>query len=201
MLSDAGRCAGAIEDAGPAVVTPIERTTHSMPQYPVAFAILLAVTAAAPAAAQEPAYVQLNPGAFQSFVRNWAPPSRPLCAAIRSQAEWDTIMSPAATMGSSKPFGPPADFWSRRAVLLVARVVDAGDMAQVFRLQRVRRAAGTIDVEYNFTPPPKASSTMKWWLGVEVLKPLAATIRFVEAGHVVCTLEPASGAWRTMTAP
>ena len=176
-----------------------------MPKYPGVFAILLTMTVAAPAAAQEPAQgpadVQLDPGAFQSLVRNWTPPSKPLCAAIRSQAEWDMIMSPAATMGSSKPFGPPADFWSRRAVLLVARVVDAGDMAQVFRLDRVRRAAGTIDIEYGFTPPPKASWTMKWWLGVEVVKPLAATIRFVEAGHVVCKLELASGAWRSIAAP
>jgi hypothetical protein len=172
-----------------------------MPRYPGVFAVLLAMTVAAPAAAQEPASVRLDPGAFQSFVRNWTPSSRPLCAAIRSQAEWDMIMSPAATMGSSKPFGPPADFWSRSAVLLVARVVDAGDMAQVFRLQRVRRAAGTIDVEYSFTPPPKASSTMKWWLGMEVGKPLAATIRFVEGGRVVCTLAPSSGAWRSIAAP
>ena len=172
-----------------------------MPRYSAVFAILLPLTVAAPAAAQEPAYVQLNPDAFQSFVRNWSPPSRPLCAAIRSQADWDMIMSPAATMGSSKPFGPPAAFWTRNAVLLVARVVDAGDTAQVFRLDRVRRAAGTIDIDYGFTPPPKASSTMKWWLGVEVEKPLAATIRFVEGGHVVCTLAPASGAWRTIAAP
>jgi hypothetical protein len=176
-----------------------------MPKYSGVFAILLtmtvAVTVAVPAAAQEPAYVQLDPDAFQSFVRNWTPPSQPLCAAMRSQAEWDMIMSPAATMGSSKPFGPRADLWSHGAVLLVARVVDAGDMAQVFRLQRVRRAAGTIDIAYGFAPPPKASSTMKWWLGVEVEKPLPETIHFVEGGRVVCTLAPASGAWRTISAP
>jgi hypothetical protein len=172
-----------------------------MPKNSAVFAILLTMTVAAPAAAQEPAYVQLDPGAFQSFVRNWTPASKPLCAAIRSQTEWDMIMSPAATMGSSKPFGPPADFWSHSAMLLVARVVDAGDMAQVFRLQRVGRAAGTIDIAYSFAPPPKASSTMKWWLGVEVEKPLPKTIRFVEGGRVVCTLVPASGAWRTISAP
>jgi hypothetical protein len=74
-------------------------------------------------------------------------------------------------------------------------------MAQVFVLDRVRRSAGTIDITYRFTPPPKASSTMKSWLGVEVDKPLPATIRFVEGGRVVCTLAPASGAWRSIAAP
>jgi hypothetical protein len=172
-----------------------------MPKYSGVFAILLTMTVAAPVTAQEPGYLRLDPGAFQSFVRNWTPASEPLCAAIRSQAEWDMIMGPAASMGSSKPFGPPADFWASSAVLLVARVVDAGDMAQVFRLQRVGRAAGTIDIAYGFTPPPKASSAMKWWLGVEVEKPLPKTIRFVEGGRVVCSLAPAAGAWRSIAAP
>jgi hypothetical protein len=157
-----------------------------------ALIIPLILLGATPCAAQDVAHGRLDPAEFQSFVRNWEPPSRPLCAALQSAADWDAVMAPAAVMGASKPFAPPADLWTRNAVLLLARVVDAGDTTKIFELGSVRRAGDRLDIGYTFTPPPKASSTMKWWLGITVAKPLPPTIRFLAGDVVTCTLAPAS---------
>ncbi|HEY4919455.1 MAG TPA: hypothetical protein VII40_05065 [Xanthobacteraceae bacterium] len=149
-------------------------------------AVLLALTAATSSRARDPSYVVLDPDSFQSFVANWMPETEPKCAAMRSRADWDKVMHPAPVMGGSKPFAPGPDVWAHDGVLLVARVIPAGDTANVFKLQGVRRADERIDVDYAFTPPARSSSTVKWWLGVRVAKPLTATVRFVENGRVVC---------------
>jgi hypothetical protein len=162
-----------------------------------AFALLLTLIAATACGAQDVAHARLDPGAFQSFVRNWEPPSRPLCAALQSAKDWDAVMAPAPVMDASKPFAPSDDLWARNAVLLLVRVVDAGDTAKIFELRSVRQTGGRLDINYSFTPPPKASSTMKWWLGITVAKPLPPTIRFLMGDSVTCTLAPASGKWRT----
>ena len=162
-----------------------------------ALALLLALLAATPGRAQDVAHARLDPGAFQSFVRNWELPSRPLCAALQSAKDWDAVMAPAPVMGGSKPFAPPGDLWERSAVLMLARVVDAGDTAKIFELRSLRRTGDRLDIGYAFGPPPKASSTMKWWLGIAVAKPLPPTIRFLTGDTVTCTLAPASGRWRT----
>jgi len=141
------------------------------------------------------AYRILSPGAYQSFVGNWVPAGAPLCAALRSQADWDGVLHPAAVMGANRPFSPPADFWNSKAVLLVARVVDAGDTTGIFHLTRLQRDRDAVELDYAFAAPPHASSTMTWYLAVAVAKPLAATIRFKESGHTVCTLQPDAGAW------
>jgi len=137
----------------------------------------------------------LDPGAYQSFVGNWAPADAPLCAALRSQADWAGVLHPAAVMGGNKAFSPPVDFWNTKAVLLVARVIDAGDTAKVFHLTHLQRSHDAIDLDYAFAAPPHASSTMKWYLAVAVAKPLPPTLRFREDGHIVCTLRPDAGAW------
>lgn len=153
-------------------------------------ALLLAMTAAIPGRAQEPSYSLLDPNSFQSFVASWTPETLPRCAVMQSQADWDKLMHPAPVMGGSKRFAPPPDMWAHDAVLLIARVIPAGDTASVFKLAGVRRASGGLDVDYAFAPPPSSSSTIKWWLGVRIAKPLLAplpaVIRFVENGRVVC---------------
>ena len=143
--------------------------------------------------------MRLDPGALQSFVRNWEPASRPLCAALQSAADWNAVMAPAPVMGAANPFAPPDDLWARSAVLMLARVVDAGDTADIFKLRGVRQAGGRLDIGYTFTPPPKSSSRMKWWLGITVAKPLPPIIRFLEGDIVSCTLAPASGQWRSIS--
>jgi hypothetical protein len=162
-----------------------------------ALALVLTLIAATPCAAQDVPYVRLDPAAFQSFVRNWEPSSRPLCAALQSKADWNAVMAPAPVMGAAHPFAPPDDLWARSTVLMLARVVDAGDTAEIFKLRGVRQADGRLDISYSFAPPPKASSRMKWWLGITVAKPLPPIIRFLMGDVVTCTLAPASGKWRT----
>src|SRR5262245_4629000 len=110
-----------------------------------ALLVLLMLVGATPCGAQDVAHTRLDPGAFQSFVRNWEPPSRPLCAALQSAKDWDAVMAPAPVMGASKPFAPPGDLWGRSAVLMLARVVDAGDTAKIFELRSVRQAGDRLD--------------------------------------------------------
>jgi len=137
----------------------------------------------------------LDPNAYQSFVGNWTPDTAPLCAAMSSDAQWNRVLHPAATMGSHKPFAPPGNFWSGRAVLLFARVVNAGDPAKVFQVDDVLRRKDTIDVTLRFKPTPPASSTMKIYFAVAVDKPIPPRIRFIQDGTIVCVLNPASGNW------
>lgn len=112
--------------------------------------MLLLAGTSAPGLAQEPSYTVLDPKAYQSFVANWTPSNKPLCAAIQSQADWDAVFHPAPVMGANRPFGPPAEFWNDRAVLVLAKVIDNGDTAKVFQLTGVHRDEKIIEVDYSF---------------------------------------------------
>lgn len=157
--------------------------------------MLLLVGSSAPGLAQEPSYTVLDPKAYQSFVANWTPSNKPLCAAIQSQADWDAVFHPAPVMGANRPFGPPAEFWNDRAVLVLARVIDSGDTAKVFQLTGVHRDENVVEVDYSFRLTPPASSQIKWWLGVAAAKPLPPTVRFKEDGRLVCAVEPGTRTW------
>lgn len=152
-------------------------------------ALLLAVADAAPeAATAEQSYEQLDPNAYQSFVANWEPDVGPLCAVIRTQADWDRVLKPAPTMGRTKPFSPPPEFWKFKAILLVAHVIGAGDTSSVFQVQHLVRGKGGMQLDYRFTPTPPASSSIKWYLAVAVPKPLPKLVRFTENRRLICTL-------------
>ena len=131
----------------------------------------------------------LNPNEYQSFVGNWTPEDRPLCAALQSAGDWDKVMHPAATM-NSHAFAPPAEVWQGHAVLLLARVVNAGDTSHVFSVSKLSTEQNALVVDYAFASTPAASSTEKYYFALEVAKPLAATIRFREGGNVVCEVAP-----------
>lgn len=140
-------------------------------------------------------FTQLDPNAYQSFIVNWAPAASPFCAAIDSASQWNAVFHPAPVMGANRTFAPPASFWADHAVLLVARVVPAGRTSAIFRLTSVVRSGGTTTVAYAFRPPSRASSTMKWWMGVAVGRPLSPIVRFQENGRTICTL--ARGEWES----
>ena len=111
-----------------------------------------------PAAAST--YRTVDPNSVQSFVGHWSPADRPLCAALRSQADWDKVFHPAPVMGANKPFSPPGLDWSKDGVLVIAQAVNAGDTKSVFRLGAVKSAPGSTEVDYRFKPNPPASSTL-----------------------------------------
>jgi hypothetical protein len=150
---------------------------------------VLAVALYQPAAlAAEHAYERLDPNAYESFVANWTPDDWPLCAVIRTQADWNLVLKPAPTMGQTKPFSPPPEFWKFKAVLLVAYVVDAGDTADIFHIDRLTGGKGAWQLDYRFTPPPAASSKVKSYLAVAVTKPLPPIVRFKEGSRLICTM-------------
>lgn len=157
-----------------------------------ATALLLAALAASPAAA---APHTLDPNAYQSFIVNWTPDSAPLCAALRDSGDWDKLMHPAPLMGGNKPFGPDKEFWGHHSVLVFARVVPMGDATKVFTVDSLSTAAGTVTVKLATALPAPASSNMKAWLGIVVVKPLPARIRFVENGKPVCAVDWRTGKW------
>jgi hypothetical protein len=135
-------------------------------------------------------FSRLDPNAFQSFVANWADAEQPFCRAMLSAADWERWLKPAPTMGFHRPFAPQADLWNHHAVLLVARVVNAGDTSGVFSNPRVTGDERELALDYRFAPTPPASSTMKWYLALEIAKPLPPTVVVRENGRSVCTLLP-----------
>lgn len=158
--------------------------------------LLAAIALLAPNAAEpKSAFKLLDPDAYQSFVGNWTPDTAPLCAAIGSADQWDHVLHPAATMGSHKPFAPPADFWKGHVVLLFARVVNAGDLSKVFQVDDVLRRKDTTDVTLRFKPTPAASSNEKAYFAVAVDKPIPARVRFIQDGSIVCVLDTTAGTW------
>jgi hypothetical protein len=100
-------------------------------------------------------------------------------------------MHPAPVMGNRRPTAPKPKFWSRNAVLLVARVVDA-TRENVFVAVSLQRSGDALDLSYTFAPPPSASSTMKSYLAVAVSKPLPKEVHFLQDGQRICTVAAGS---------
>ena len=159
---------------------------------------LLAVWVAG-ARADDPAYTLLDPNAYQSFVGDWTPTGQAFCAALQNTSQWNEVMHPAPTMASDRPFGPPAAFWATHSVVLVARVIPAGDPQGVFKVSSVRQTRRGLEVAYTFARPSKSSSKMKWYLAVALEGPLPDKIRVIENRHEVCRLTP--GAWSPLMVP
>ena len=149
--------------------------------------VVAAFAAGNPAAAKSVKYSRLKPSDFAAFVMNWTPQTEPRCAIMQSAADWSAVMHPAPVMGSRKPTAPQPGFWSGKAVLLVARVVDA-TRGNVFVAVSLQRSGDTLDLSYTFAPPAAASSTMKSYLAVAVRKPLPKEVHFVEGGQRICTV-------------
>ncbi len=151
------------------------------------------------ARADETAPQRFDLGAYQSYVANWTPDTKPFCAILRSSADWSAVIRPAAVMGSAKPFAPPADTWTTNAVLVVARTAYAsqGDAAALI-VAGVRETQGAIEVETRFSPPPPSSYASKQAVALAFRKPLPENIVVRENGAVVCTLRPGQGRWRSV---
>lgn len=163
---------------------------------PLIAALMFLLVVPLTACAQNGPYQRLDPDAYQSFVGNWKPSNQPFCAVIVSAAQWNGIMHPAPVMGTNRPFGPPGSFWSQHGVLLLARVMSAGDTDRVFRITGFRRTPQQIDLRYTYTPPPKTWSTIKWWMALAVRKPIPNEARFIENGRTVCTTHAAASSPR-----
>jgi hypothetical protein len=133
-------------------------------------------------------FTVVQPDQYQSFVVNWSPANKPFCVAIRSEREWSRVFHPAPVMGSHPPFAPPSAFWTQHALLVVARVINTADASQVFHIDSVTRDERVVEIRYTFRPTPPAPSTMKWWIGAAVAKPLPPMVRFRENGRMVCSV-------------
>ena len=148
----------------------------------------LAVLACAMSVA--PAFTLLNPRDYNAFVPNWTPEDQPVCHVITSGAEWSDAVHPAAVMGHNV-FGPPGSLFNRHDVLLLARVMPAGDTAHVFQVRRVTPGGGGTMVDYTYTPPAgPATSTTKEYFAIVVAKPISMPVLFRENGRVVCRVIP-----------
>lgn len=156
----------------------------------------LAVAAVSGASADERAAKLFDLEAYQGFVAGWTPATWPFCAILRSAADWSAVVHPAAVMGSQKPFAPPADLWSRRAVLIVARTTYAPTDGPALAIESLHETASAVDVDTRFAAPPPSSYRVKQAVAVELAKPLPARILVRDHGAVVCTLKPANGQWR-----
>lgn len=132
---------------------------------------------------------------YQSFIKNWDEKKQPvLCGSIRSASDWETIFSPAATMQNKKPFSPPASFYARKQLLVVARVVSAPGEAEkgtIFTARAVSEKSGTLQLDYDYRAPKSGGSyQIKDFLLISIPKDVhpAGTVTFVENGKLVCEL-------------
>jgi hypothetical protein len=108
---------------------------------------------------------------------------------LQSAEDWSKVMHAAPTMGTKKPMQPAAGFWSDKAVLMVARVTNAGaKLDRLFKVSSLRRDGDSLDLAYTFSPSGKASSTMKSYLAVITRKPLPKDVHFIEGGQTICTI-------------
>jgi hypothetical protein len=155
-------------------------------------ALLLALQPPSPPAPPQ----TVDPSQFQSFLGSWSPSTAPLCAAIDSASRWETLFHPAAVMYANRPFEPAPAYWIGHGTIVVARAIYNGDTAHVFAVNSVTRDNGAMRIDYTFRPTPKSSSTMNWWFGISVSKPMPQTIEIAENGKLVCTLNTARGPWR-----
>jgi hypothetical protein len=167
------------------------RSPFTVARFGVGAVLLIGICSAHAIDAGSKPFSRLDPNAFQSFVVNWADAEQPFCRTMLSASDWDRWLKPAATMGFRRPFAPPAKLWNSHAVLLVARVVSAGDTSDVFSHLRMTGDERELALDYRFAPNPPASSTMKWYLALEIPKPLPPTVVVRENGRSVCTLHPA----------
>ena len=168
-----------------------------MKPYLVMPAVLLALGCGATARAAEAWYMRLDPHVYENYVADWSPADAPLCAVIRSRAEWNRILRAEPNTSLINTYSLPAAFARGDAVLLVAREINFGQTSAVFRPTDVERTPNAMEVDYRFKPTPPANTTISWYMALEVAKPLPPTVRFVENGREVCTLRPAEGDWVT----
>lgn len=137
-------------------------------------------------------------GTFAGFVKNWDDAKTPvLCALIRDQAGWNGVFGAAAFMGNKRPFAPAAATWDKQQLLVVSRVMPSpanGDMDKAFTVQGLDDdGKGTLTLRYTFTAPPKASSTVKNELLLQIPRQDYTRVVVIENGRTVGELAP--GKW------
>jgi len=140
-------------------------------------------------------FTTLRNSTYQSFIKNWDEKKQPvLCASIRSAKDWEKIFIPAATMNSKTPFSPPASFYARKQLLVVARVISAPSEAErgkIFTATAVSVRNGALQLDYDYrSPQPGGSYQIKDYLSVSIPKDAhpTGTVTFIENGKVVCEL-------------
>ena len=166
-------------------------------------ALAFALSAAAQTPGQPVTFRTVGADDYQSFIGNWDEKTVPvLCAAIRSEADWNAIFHPAAFgFGSGKqkkPFGPEVRVFDCEMFLVVARVVAASDSKEdgLITITSVTANGGELTVNYSFTEPKKpASYTIKSFAGAFIPKRDYAKIIFIENGKQSAVLDLKSSQW------
>ena len=145
-------------------------------------------------------YRILDPGAFQSFVKNWDNKEHPvLYAAIGSSNDWDAVFGPAPVMGRTRPFAPNGKLYEKELILIVSRVVKP---PAAFKLEDISDSKGELVFRYAFKAgESNASFTIKQHMAVVVPKREYKTIAFIENGKRIGLLNIDKGQWSVPTMP
>ena len=133
---------------------------------------------------------------YQNFLKNWDDAKVPvLVALVRNPKEYDQLFGAAAVIGNRKEFAPPNDFYAREQLLVVSRVVAAtGDPEKVLAVDRLVADGPGLIVSYHFKAPKEpATSQQKVWMTLRLPKKDFASVRFIENGKEVGTLDVAAG--------
>ena len=133
---------------------------------------------------------------YQNFLKNWEDAKVPvLVALIRNPKEYDQLFGAAAVIGNRKEFAPPNEFYAREQLLVVSRVIAAtGEPEKVFAVERLLADGPRLTLSYNFKAPKEpATSQQKVWMTLMLPKKDFTSVRFIENGKEVGTLDVAAG--------
>ncbi len=160
------------------------------------FAAALAAGIGLNASAAGLSFKEMNLEDYDGFVGNWKPQDAPLCAAMRSGADWDQLVIVTPGPGGDNPPAILSDaFWRDHAVVLLAQAMPSKGSNRAYQVRRVSRTGDVTEVDYRFTPPPPAGSIGKAYLVLAIPAPLSDTVVFKSDKGVTCTLKPGAGQW------
>lgn len=140
--------------------------------------------AADPIRVESVEYREIPQDEYAAFVKNWNGDG-PLCAVIRSPADWEKYMGAAVVQGNKKPVAPDAKFFEKEQIVLVSRVTpalpeDSEEMDPLMVRSFISDADGQ-ELTYRFQPPQKgASFSVKATLMLAVSKKYKGPFLFVE---------------------
>lgn len=124
---------------------------------------------------------------FAAFVKNWDHENEPLCAVIRSKADWDKYFAPAVTMGNKKPTAPDEKFFEKGILVVVARVMPApGEEDLPLSVRSFLSLPEGQELTYRYAPPAakEGSQMSKSVMLLAVPKKYAGPFRFIEEREV-----------------
>ncbi len=139
---------------------------------------------------------------YLNFLKNWDDAKHPtLFALVRNPKEYDLLFGAAPVIGARKEFAPPKDFYERKQLIIIGRVIPASNEPdKVLIVERLTSDGKQLTVRYKFQPPSQpASFQQKNWLTILLNKNEFDSIIFIENNKEIGALKLNEGQWAIPT--